>query len=331
MEREVRDADAVAVLVAEDPVGGADHVARPRHALVVHDVERDDPGRRRRAGVAARGSRGQAGHHRPVAEAVAAGVVRERGQVHRGEDAVAEVHAARVDSRVDQRDRRRVAGRAEVVEPHRALPELALPALRGAEVPCAVEDDRVVRRDREARQRREPGQVPRADPAGHPTDQISLELAAPYRSSARSASRVPSELRTITPTEAFGCVRAARASDGARKLACEECGAPPRAVAVSGTTSASRTSAISPCRTPGRAVQGTSIRKPPQNPPPIVRNPMNPFPDPGFLVARKCSEPMCNPISAYHPERGVARDSLVRGIQKRGSGLVADEVSRAAA
>src|SRR5256885_5118578 len=42
VEREVGDADAVLVLVGEDPVRGGDDVARAGHPLVVHDVERDD-------------------------------------------------------------------------------------------------------------------------------------------------------------------------------------------------------------------------------------------------------------------------------------------------
>ena len=42
VKREVRDLDVVRVLVRDNPLRRCDHVARPRSARVVHDVERDD-------------------------------------------------------------------------------------------------------------------------------------------------------------------------------------------------------------------------------------------------------------------------------------------------
>ena len=60
-----------AILVREDPLAGRDHVARPRDAAVVHDVERDEVRLRRRARVAVGRAGGDAGHERAVAAAVA--------------------------------------------------------------------------------------------------------------------------------------------------------------------------------------------------------------------------------------------------------------------
>ena len=71
MQGEVRDADPVLRLVRENPVRGGDDVARPRHPLVVHHVERDDLRPRSCAGMAGKVARGDSGHERSVAAPVA--------------------------------------------------------------------------------------------------------------------------------------------------------------------------------------------------------------------------------------------------------------------
>ena len=79
MEREVGDADVEAILVREDPVGGADHVRGHRLAGVVGDVDRDERRARSGADVAARAARGDRGDERAVAATVSGRVVGERG------------------------------------------------------------------------------------------------------------------------------------------------------------------------------------------------------------------------------------------------------------
>ena len=76
--RSSRRGCCTASLVLEDPLGGRDHVARARHALVVHHVQRDDPRGGCRARVVGRRAGGQAGDGGAVAVAVAGRVARER-------------------------------------------------------------------------------------------------------------------------------------------------------------------------------------------------------------------------------------------------------------
>ena len=112
VQREVRDADVVLRLVVVDPLGRRDHVARPGHAVVVHDVERDELRARRGARVVRAVARSDPGHERAVAAAVT-GRVRNQLRDHLfGDDpgTTLEVDAVLVDPGVDDRDRRR--GRA---------------------------------------------------------------------------------------------------------------------------------------------------------------------------------------------------------------------------
>ena len=130
VEREVRDLDVVVVLVVEDPLAGRDDVARPADAVVVHDVERDDLGRRSRARVPGRRARRDAGHERAVAAAVTGRVVRKRRQVDVRQDATREVGPGRVDPGVDDRDRGHRGGvRARVGAPEGRVARLGGPEL----------------------------------------------------------------------------------------------------------------------------------------------------------------------------------------------------------
>src|SRR5947199_256041 len=102
VQREVRDLDVVLVLVRENPLRRCDHVARPRGARVVHDVERDDVRARRCAGVAWSLARRDPGHERAMAATVAGRVVRQGRQIDLLHDAGTEVgHLRRVDAGVD--------------------------------------------------------------------------------------------------------------------------------------------------------------------------------------------------------------------------------------
>ena len=149
MQREVRDADVVLVLVLVDPLGRRDHVARTGHAGIVHDVERDELRRRSRACVVRAAAGRDPGDERAMAATVTGRVRNELRDHLVGDDACAavEVDAVLVDPRVDDRDRRR--GRAILlgVGPERSKPLGRRPDLVRRR--SRVELDSCVARDRQ--------------------------------------------------------------------------------------------------------------------------------------------------------------------------------------
>ncbi len=132
MEREVRDPDVVLLLVPEDPLGGSDHVARARHSLVVHHVDRHDARRRRSARVPRCGPCRQTRDERSVAASVTCRVSGQGGHVHLRANPPGEVAPARLDAGVDEGDGRRVGAvptearerRPETIDTHGRRPEL---------------------------------------------------------------------------------------------------------------------------------------------------------------------------------------------------------------
>ena len=202
VEREVRDPDVVLTMVLEDPLGRRDHVARARHALVVHHVQRDDPGSRVRARMVRRRAGGEARNECPVAAAVAGRVALERSHVELGEHPAAEVGPARVDARVDEGDRRRrvralglrgllgCQARPELVGADRGGPVLAGAVRRrrvvrialrllGLRIRLGVEHDRLVGRDHETGRLCELRQVAGDDLAGGCVDDVEAGALRP--------------------------------------------------------------------------------------------------------------------------------------------------------
>jgi hypothetical protein len=128
------------------------------------------------------GACGETGDERAVPAPVSRRVSGQRRQVDLREHAIAEVGAARLDSGVDERDRRRsepasgLAGleeRPELVDADGAGPELGRGVRRVADVLTAaepVEHDRLVGNDREARALRELRQVAGSNVGGRSVD-----------------------------------------------------------------------------------------------------------------------------------------------------------------
>ena len=117
VQGEVRDLDVVVVLVGEDPLGGGDHIGRTRDAAVVHHPHRQDVRGRGSARIAAGTARRDPRHEGAVPVPVTLRVGRGRAEVHLRVGATAEVLLARVEPRVDDRDRRRVRSRMPVRPP----------------------------------------------------------------------------------------------------------------------------------------------------------------------------------------------------------------------
>ena len=152
LQREVGDADPVRGPVLVDPVDGGDDVARHRHAVVVHHVERDDPRVRSRARVARTAAGRDVGDERPVATAVARRVRRQRRERDLLDDAVAEVGPRGVDPGVDDRDRGRVRvvgrrRRPELVDAERVRPHLGV-RVRDVRLRCGRRARRAARAGR---------------------------------------------------------------------------------------------------------------------------------------------------------------------------------------
>ena len=227
-------------MVLEDPLGGRDHVARARHALVVHHVERDDPGRRGGARVTRRRAGGQArrrasrGRCRRRASCSSSDVMSSCASTRPPKSARLEsmpestkaidgVESGALRARGLQVAR---AGQSwsTPTAAGQSSPELKAPGWRagslrvlGLRVRLRVEHDRLVGRDHE------PGVRARAS-----ADRRRRSRPRPRRRSPASCSRCrtcssvlcarpePSRLWTITGTDAFGVCVAARCSDGAR-------------------------------------------------------------------------------------------------------------------